>query len=83
MISNSVGTGGYGYSINYETFNKLTTYDNIDSILFNIDENGLNDVEKFIKNVYEKSKEKEEENQLGEKALYVNNFIDLRKINIQ
>lgn len=83
MISNSVGTGGYGYSINYETFNKLTTYDNIDSILFNIDENGLNDVEKFIKNVYEKSKEKEEENQLGEKAVYVNNFIDLRKINIQ
>ena len=83
MISNSVGTGGYGYSINFETFNKLTTYDNIDSILSNIDEKRLNEVEKFIKSVYEKSKEKEAKSYLDEKAIYVCDFVDLRKINIQ
>lgn len=83
MISNSVGTGGYGYSINFEIFNKLTTYDNMDAILSNTDEKSLNDVEKFIKRVYEKSKEKESKSQVNEKAIYVDNFIDLRKINIQ
>ena len=83
MISNSVGTGGYGYSINFEIFNKLTTYDNIDFILSKTDEKSLNDIEKFIKNVYEKSKEKESKSNLDEKAIYVDIFVDLRKINIQ
>lgn len=81
LISNSVGTNGYGYSINVETFNKLSSYDEIDAILDKIDENNLNDTERFIKNVYDKSKKKESDFGLHEKEVYVDKYIDLRNLN--
>lgn len=83
MISNSVGTGGYGYSINFDTFNKLSSYEIVDEILSKINDENLNDIEKFIKRVYKNSKEKETNATLYEKAVYVDKFIDLREINIK
>ena len=80
MISNSVGTGGYGYSINIDTFNKITSYEVVDSILSKIDENNLNDIEKFIKKVYDKSKEQKVDSGLHEKDIYVDKYIDLGNI---
>ena len=80
MISNSVGTGGYGYSINIETFNKITSYEVVDSIFAKIDENNLNDIEKFIKKVYDKSKEQKTDFGLHEKDIYVDKYIDLDNI---
>lgn len=80
MISNSVGTGGYGYSINIETFNKIISYEVVDSILAKIDENNLNDIEKFIKKVYDKSKEQKVDLELHEKDIYVDEYIDLGNI---
>ena len=80
MISNSVGTGGYGYSINIETFNKITSYEVVDSIFAKIDENNLNDIEKFIKKVYDKSKEQKTDSGLHEKDIYVDKYIDLDNI---
>ena len=82
MISNSVGTGGYGYSINWVEFNKLSSYKNVDFILSKINDENLSDIEKFIKIVYEKSKGMEKEILADEKAVYRNEFIDLGKINI-
>lgn len=83
MISNSVGTGGYGYSINLDIFNKLSSYEIVDAILSKINDEDLNDIEKFIKRVYKNSKEKETNSTLHEKAVYVDKFIDLREINIK
>lgn len=83
MITNSVGTGGYGYLINSEIFNKLSSYETVDAILSKINDEDLNDTEKFIKRIYEKSKEKETKSSLHEKAVYVDKFIDLREINIK
>ncbi len=83
MISNSVGTGGYGYSINFDTFNKLSSYEIVDEILSKINDENLNDIEKFIKRVYKNSKEKETNSTLHEKAVYVDKFIDLGEINIK
>lgn len=80
MISNSVGTNGYGYSINIEMFNKLTSYDSVDSILTKIDENNLNYKEQFIKNVYAKSKENKLDSGLHEKEVYVDKYIDLSSL---
>ena len=83
MISGSVGTGGYGYSINLDTFNKLSSFEIVDSILSNIEDNNLNAIEKFIKEVYNKSKDMKEDGSLHEKAIYSNEFIDLRNIKIK
>lgn len=80
MISNSVGNLKYGYSINIETFNKITSYELVDSILTKIDENKLNDVEKFIKKVYDKSKDQKTDSGLYEKEIYVDKYIDLDNI---
>lgn len=80
MISNSVGNRGYGYSINIETFNKITSYEVVDSIFAKIDENNLNDIEKFIKKVYDKSKEQKTDSGLYEKDIYVDKYIDLDNI---
>lgn len=81
MISDSVGTAGYGYSINLETFDKLTSYEEVDSILTKIEDNNLNDTEKFIKKVYEKSKGQKSDDCLDDKAIYVDKYVDLRSIN--
>lgn len=83
MITNSVGTGGYGYLINSEIFNKLSSYETVDAILSKINDEDLNDTEKFIKRIYEKSKEEGKESSLNEKAIYSNEFVDLRNINIK
>lgn len=83
MISNSVGTKGYGYSINLDTFNKLSSYETVDAILSKIKDEDLNDIEKFIKKVYKKTKKKKTNSSLYEDAVYVEEFIDLREINIK
>ena len=83
MISGSVGTGGYGYSINLDTFNKLSSFEIVDSILSNIEDENLDEIEKFIKEVYNKSKDIKQEGSLHENAIYSNKFIDLRNIKIK
>lgn len=83
MISGSVGTGGYGYSINLDTFNKLSSFEKVDSILSNIEDKNLDEIEKFIKEVYNKSKDIKQEGLLHEKAIYSNKFIDLRNVKIK
>ena len=83
MISGSVGTGGYGYSINLDTFNKLSSFEIVDTILSNIEDKDLDEIEIFIKEVYNKSKDIKQESSLHEKAIYSNKFIDLRNIEIK
>ena len=61
MISGSVGTGGYGYSINLDTFNKLSSFEIVDTILSNIEDKDLDEIEIFIKEVYNKSKDIKQE----------------------
>lgn len=78
MISISCGTGGYGYRIEKDTFNKFTTYEKIDEIINTIDVNNITNVEKFILQVYNKSKEKEEG--IHENTIYKEQYIEIKHI---
>lgn len=82
MITNSLGSS-YGYAINLEEFNKITSYEYIDEILNKIDESKMTRLELFIKKVYEKSKEEKKDIMLDEKTIYSDEYIDIGKIDIE
>lgn len=70
--------GGYGYRIEKDTFNKFTTYEKIDEIINTIDVNNITNVEEFILQVYNKSKEKEEG--IDENTIYKEQYIEIKHI---
>lgn len=78
MIMTSIGTNGYGYTINRKTLEKFLTYDDVDAIIkkVNLDEISLS--EKFIYEVYIKSKKQELSEE--ETTVYSNNYIDIEHI---
>lgn len=82
MITNSVGNS-YGYSINLEQFNKLTSYEFIDNILNKIDKSKMTETEKLIEEVYQKSKVKESNKMLDENIVYRDEFVDIGRVNIE
>lgn len=78
IISNSCGTGGFGYRIDKDTLNKFTTYEKIDEIINNLDLSNISNVQKFILEVYNKSKEKEEG--IHENTIYREQYIEIKNI---
>lgn len=78
MISNSCGTAGYGYEINKETLNKFIKYEEIDEIISKVDFDDINDTERFILEIYNKSKEKKEG--IHENAVYKKRYIEIKHI---
>lgn len=82
MINNSVGNS-YGYSLNLEQFNKLTSYEFIDNILNKIDKAKMTEIEKLIEEVYQKSKINESNNVLDDNIVYRDEFVDIGRVNIE
>ena len=78
LISNSCGTGGYGYRIDKNNLNKFTTYEKIDEIVNSIDLDNISSVERFILEVYNKSKENEEG--IHENTIYKDKYIEIKNI---
>ena len=78
LISNSCGTGGYGYRIDKNNLNKFTTYEKIDEIVNSIDLNNISSVERFILEVYNKYKENEEG--IHENTIYKDKYIEIKNI---
>ena len=78
MVSISCGTNGYGYSINKETLDKFMTYEKIDEYIKKTDLDNITEIEKFILEVYNKSKQKEEG--VHENTLYRDKYIEIKHI---
>lgn len=79
MITNSVGNA-YGYSLNLKEFNKLASYEFVDSIINKINKSKMSEIEKLIEEVYQKSKIKETNKVLDENTVYRNEYIDIGRI---
>jgi len=75
MVITSIGTNGYGYTINRKTLEKFITYDDIDDILSNVNLDEISLSEKFVYEVYKNSKKQELREE--ETTIYSNNYIDI------
>lgn len=76
MITNSIGNL-YGYSLNIEEFNKLTSYETVDNIINKIDKSKISEKEKLIEEVYQKSKIKEANKMFDANIVYRDEYIDI------
>ncbi len=79
MISVSYGTRGYGYSINKGILEKFITYEVIDNIIERIEKDKITQIENFIIEIYDKSKQINDN--MMEEAIYLEKYIDLGKVN--
>lgn len=78
MISISCGTNGYGYEIDKETISKFLDNEKIDEILKNLDIGDVNEIEKLIIDVYDKSKLKVDG--IHENTLYKEKYIEIKHV---
>ena len=81
VISNSYGTKGYGYEIDWKTFNKFVSVEYIDLLLEKNKNIVKTSLEQFVENVYYNSKKNKNDNTISDTRVYTNVFVDLRKIN--
>lgn len=83
MTRFSCGTDGYGYFIDYENFNKVTTLDWVDAIINKINKNDINTAQKLLIEVYEKYQNFSLSNTKVDPdliSIYKEKFIDIRNI---
>lgn len=79
MICVSIGNK-YGYFLDSKTFNEIISYKKIDELLNKKDEAEMTSLEKFVKEVYEKSKLQKAVEPMSENIVYTDEYVDIDKL---
>ena len=79
MICVSIGNK-YGYFLDSKTFNEIISYGKIDELLNKKDEAEMTSLEKFVKEVYEKSKLQKAVEPMSENTMYTDECVDIDKL---
>ena len=79
MICVSIGNK-YGYFLDSKIFNEIISYKKIDELLNKKDEAEMTSLEKFVKEVYEKSKLQKAVEPMSENIVYTDESVDIDKL---